>query len=188
MGESVHAYIALGSNLGARELHLYQARLALEMATGIEVVCASRIYETDPVGPEGQGPYLNAVLGLQTELSPRALLDQLLEIERQQGRRRGTEIERWSARTLDLDLLLYADECKEEEGLEIPHPRLHERAFVLEPLCELAGDRVHPRLAETLETLRARLADPGAWRIWPQMSPDWRLAGPLESPQSESCQ
>lgn len=185
MGESVHAYIALGSNLGARELHIYQARLALETAAGIEVVSASRIYETEPVGPQGQGPYLNAVLGLRTELSPRALLDQLLEIERQQGRRRGAETERWSARTLDLDLLLYADECLEEEGLEIPHPRLHQRAFVLEPLCELAGQRVHPRLAETLETLRSRLSDPGAWKIWPQMSPDWSVPAAVEAQYRE---
>ncbi len=91
MGVSIEAYVALGSNLGERELHLYQARLALEVAAGIEVVSASRIYETEPVGPEGQGPYLNAVLGLQTELSPRALLSQLLKIERQQGRRRDEE-------------------------------------------------------------------------------------------------
>ena len=188
MGVPIQAYVALGSNLGERELHLYQARFALEVTAGIEVVSASRIYETEPVGPEGQGPYLNAVLGLQTELPPRALLSQLLEIERQQGRRRGAETERWSARTLDLDLLLYADECLEEEGLELPHPRLHQRAFVLEPLCELAGHRVHPRLAETLETLRARLTDPGAWRIWPQMSPDWRVPAPPEGAHSESRQ
>ena len=173
MGESVQAYIALGSNLGAREIHLYQARLALEMATGIEVVCASRIYETDPVGPEGQGPYLNAVLGLQTELSARALLDQLLEIECQQGRRRGIESERWSARTLDLDLLLYGDSCIDEPGLEVPHPRLHERGFVLAPLCELAGSRVHPSLGKPLDTLLRELNDSGWVRVMEAAGPGW---------------
>jgi 2-amino-4-hydroxy-6-hydroxymethyldihydropteridine diphosphokinase len=173
MGESVHAYIALGSNLGARVLHLERACRALRATPGIAVVSASRIYQTEPVGPAGQGPYLNAALELRTELLPRPLLARLLEIEREQGRCRTRETRRWSARTLDLDLLLYGDICLAEKGLEIPHPRLHERAFVLEPLCELAGHRVHPRLGEPLRALLGRLPDPGGLRIWPETSPAW---------------
>lgn len=158
------AFVSLGSNLGDREAHLRRGLDALRATRGIERVEASRIYETDPVGPPPQGPYLNAVAKLETELSPRALLERLLAIEAEEGRtRRGARNE---ARTLDLDLLLFADRCIDEEGLTVPHPRLRERGFVLEPLCELAPQHAHPGSGETIAELAERVRDPVAVRPW----------------------
>jgi 2-amino-4-hydroxy-6-hydroxymethyldihydropteridine diphosphokinase len=146
----VEAWIGLGSNLGDRLATLLAAREALERAPGIAVVASSAIYESDAVGPGEQGPYLNAVLAIDTRLDPHSLLETLLRIERELGRDRSADAVRWGPRTLDLDLLLYADLCIDEPGLEVPHPRLHERGFVLRPLAELAGDRPHPRLGGRL--------------------------------------
>ncbi len=158
------AFVSLGSNLGDREAHLRRGLDALRATRGIGRVASSRIYETDPVGPPPQGPYLNAVAEVETELSPRALLERLLEIEAGEGRvRRGVRDE---ARTLDLDLLLFGDCCIDEEELTVPHPRMQERAFVLEPLCELAPERVDPRSGQTIAELAARVRDPAAVRPW----------------------
>ena len=162
MTEPVEAFVSLGSNLGDRELALRRAREALAATPGIELVAISAIYETDPIGPPPQGPYLNAAARIRTSLSPRALLDRLLEIENEAGRIRTSE--RNTARSLDLDLLLYGALCLEEPGLSIPHPRMHERAFVLEPLCEIAGARAHPALGLTIAELAARVRDPKAVR------------------------
>ncbi len=158
------AYIALGSNLGDRDAHLAAALAALRATRGIEVVAVSPVYETDPVGPLPQRLYLNAVAELATQLTPGALLERLLEIEVGRGRTRGSE--RNAPRTLDLDLLLYGDRKLSEPDLEIPHPRLAERAFVLEPLCALAPDLVHPTLGESIETLARRVRDPAAVQRW----------------------
>jgi len=164
-GEGV--FVGLGSNLGDRASKLEFARRALARSAGISVVSSSRIYETDPVGPPPQGPYLNAVLGLETALAPRTLLDRLLEIELAAGRvRDDASRPRWSARPLDLDLLLYGERLIDEPGLSVPHPRLHERAFVLEPLAELASERVHPVLGVEIGELAAALHDPSAVRVW----------------------
>ncbi|MDE0886567.1 MAG: 2-amino-4-hydroxy-6-hydroxymethyldihydropteridine diphosphokinase [Myxococcota bacterium] len=182
MDASICAWIALGSNLGDRIGHFGAARRALEVTPGVSVVAASRIYETEPVGPPGQGPYLNAVLALDAELSPRALLARLLAIEVEQGRVRDRDAERWGPRPLDLDLLLYGDLCRVEEGLEIPHPRLHERAFVLEPLCEVAGDRRHPRSGIALAALREGVADPLAVRPFAAAQSDWRVGAVEKEP------
>jgi 2-amino-4-hydroxy-6-hydroxymethyldihydropteridine diphosphokinase len=161
------AFVALGSNLGDREAHLRRAIHALRATRGIRWLGVSRIYETDPVGPPPQGPYLNAVAEIETGLEPGALLERLLEIEAEEGRvRRGP---RGEARTLDLDLLFFADRCIEEKNLVVPHPRLHERAFVLEPLCELAPHWVHPRSGRTVAELAARVRDPAAVRPWREM-------------------
>jgi 2-amino-4-hydroxy-6-hydroxymethyldihydropteridine diphosphokinase len=116
------------------------------------------------VGPLPQGPYLNAVAEVETRLEPRALLERLLQIEAEEGRIR-TGV-RGEARTLDLDLLLFADRCIDEEGLVVPHPRMHERGFVLEPLCELAPQSVHPGSGKTVAELAAGLRDPAAVRPW----------------------
>ncbi len=157
-----HVYVALGSNLGNRDRQLAAALAALSATDGIEVVAVSPVYETDPVGPPPQGPYLNAAVRLRTALAPSALLDRLLEIEAAQGRSR--ESTRDAPRTLDLDLLFYGDRTLAEPDLELPHPRLAERPFVLEPLCDLAADFVHPVLRVTVENLARRVRDPAAVR------------------------
>lgn len=162
----VRAYVALGSNLGDRAGLLVRARRALEADPATRVVAASGIWETEPVGPPGQGPYLNAVLAIESRLPARALLDRLLEIEREAGRDRAAERQRWGPRLLDLDLLLYGSTRIEEPGLEIPHPRLHERAFVLEPLCEIAPDLVHPVLDERMAALLADCGGRDEVRPW----------------------
>lgn len=132
----VRAYVGLGSNLGEREAILMQALEALGSTEGIKVVAVSSFQETDPVGVVDQPRFVNAAAVLETSLPPRELLGRLLEVERSLGRNRSVE-ERWGPRTVDLDLLLYGDETIDEPGLEVPHPRLTERAFVLEPLLEL---------------------------------------------------
>jgi 2-amino-4-hydroxy-6-hydroxymethyldihydropteridine diphosphokinase len=136
------AYVGLGSNMGDRERMLWGAIHMLTFNPEVEVVAVSSIRETDPVGFEDQPRYLNAAAAIDTELEPRALLDLLLSIERELGRtREGT---RFGPRTIDLDLLLYGDESVDEPGLTVPHPRLHERRFVLEPLAELDPDLAVP--------------------------------------------
>ena len=161
-GESI-AYIALGSNLGDRERHLGAAFAALRALRGVRDVSLSRVYETDPIGPGEQRPYLNAVARVCTDLPPRALLDRLLAIERSEGRVRGPE--RNAARTLDLDLLLYGEREIDEPGLVVPHPRIAERPFVLEPLCDLAPDLVIPGAAAPVCALAAAVRDPAAVRV-----------------------
>ncbi|HEY8493387.1 MAG TPA: 2-amino-4-hydroxy-6-hydroxymethyldihydropteridine diphosphokinase [Myxococcota bacterium] len=156
------AYVSIGTNLGDRDAHLALALRRLAALPDTELVAASPVYETDPVGPPPQGPYLNAAVHLRTRLSPRALLDALLAIEQEAGRVRGV---RDAARTLDLDLLLYGDQVLDEPDLVVPHPRLAERPFVLEPLAALAPDRVHPTRHETIATLAARVRDPRAVRL-----------------------
>ncbi len=130
------AYIGLGSNLGDREGTM---RRAIELL-GDEVVAISTFRKTDPVGYEDQPRFLNAVLALETGLGPRELLDRLLAVELELGRRRDGP--RYGPRTIDLDLLVYGDEVVDEPGLHVPHPRLTERRFVLEPLFELDPDLV----------------------------------------------
>jgi 2-amino-4-hydroxy-6-hydroxymethyldihydropteridine diphosphokinase len=129
------AYIGIGANLGDREATIRRALELLAEDPAIEVVSVSLLRETDPVGYEDQPRFLNGAAALETELEPRALLERLLAVERQLGRVRAGP--RFGPRTIDLDLLLYDGRSIREPGLEIPHPRLHERAFVVEPLCEL---------------------------------------------------
>jgi 2-amino-4-hydroxy-6-hydroxymethyldihydropteridine diphosphokinase len=130
------AYVGLGSNLGDTESMLLHALAAIAATPGIEVVAVSSFRETDPVGYLDQPRFLNGAAALDTELPPRELLDRLLEIERELGRTRdGPPL---GPRTIDLDLLVYGDEAIGEPGLQVPHPRLHERRFALEPLAEIA--------------------------------------------------
>ena len=150
----MRAYIGLGSNLGDREARLRRAVELLGQLEGIEVVALSTLRETEPWGPVEQPPYLNGVVALETELGPRALLGALLEVERQLGRVRVAG-ERWGPRTVDLDLLLHGEEIVAEPGLHVPHPRLHERRFVLEPLAELAPAAVVPGRGAVADLLRA---------------------------------
>jgi 2-amino-4-hydroxy-6-hydroxymethyldihydropteridine diphosphokinase len=130
------------------------ALAALDATQGIEVVAVSTLRETDPVDYLDQPRFLNGAAALDTTLAPRELLDALLEVERSLGRTR--EGPRFGPRTIDLDLLLYGDESFDEPGLTVPHPRLHVRAFALEPLAELDADLVVPGHGP-LETLLQKL-------------------------------
>jgi 2-amino-4-hydroxy-6-hydroxymethyldihydropteridine diphosphokinase len=133
----VRAYVGLGSNLGDREGTIRAALAALDADEDVEVAAVSTLVETDPVGYLDQPRFLNGAAALETELPARRLLDLLLEVEARFGRDRAS-VPAQGPRTLDLDLLLYGEAEIDEPGLRIPHPRLHERAFVLEPLAELA--------------------------------------------------
>ena len=134
------AYLALGSNMGDRLATLQRAVDLLDARSGIDVVRSSRVYETEPVGPP-QPPYLNAVIEVRTDLEPRELLKECLAVEAELGRVRA---ERWGPRTIDVDVLTYDEREVAEPDLQIPHPRMHERAFVLIPLSDLAADPMLP--------------------------------------------
>ena len=136
------AYVGLGANLGDREGSLRAAVDALAALPGVRVAAVSSFRDTAPVGYVDQPRFLNGAVALDTTLGARELLDALLEVERSLGRTR--EGPRYGPRTIDLDLLLYGDETIDEPGLRVPHPRLSERAFVLEPLAELDPGLVVP--------------------------------------------
>jgi 2-amino-4-hydroxy-6-hydroxymethyldihydropteridine diphosphokinase len=149
---SPRAYVGLGSNLGDREGMLLAAVRALAEEPGVEVVAVSTFRDTEPVGVVDQPRFLNGAVALETELPARDLLDLLLEVERRLGRvREGVPLQ--GPRTLDLDLLVYGESQIEEPGLRVPHPRLHERRFALEPLVELAPDLVLPGRGAVSEIL-----------------------------------
>jgi 2-amino-4-hydroxy-6-hydroxymethyldihydropteridine diphosphokinase len=131
----MRAYIGIGSNLGDRHAYFERAIALLDAEEGIRVVATSTFRETDPVGYADQPRFLNGAIAVETELSARQLLERLLAVERELGRDRTGP--RFGPRTIDLDLLLYGDETTDEPGLTVPHPRLAERAFALEPLLEL---------------------------------------------------
>ncbi|MBI4541695.1 MAG: 2-amino-4-hydroxy-6-hydroxymethyldihydropteridine diphosphokinase [Gemmatimonadetes bacterium] len=128
------AAIALGSNLGDRERVLGRAREAIGRLPGTRVVGASRVEETEPLGPVPQGPYLNQMLLVETALEPRELLEALLAVEREEGRARS---ERWGPRTLDCDIVLFGERSITEAGLTVPHPELPHRGFWQRELAEL---------------------------------------------------
>lgn len=144
------AYIGLGSNIEDRIGYLKEAIRRIGNLPDTEVESASSAYDTEPMGRTDQPRFLNAVVRVRTWLPPERLLEGLLRIERELGRERK---ERWGPRTVDLDLLLYDDRVISKPGLQVPHPRLHERAFVLVPLAELDPELVHPVLGRTLKEL-----------------------------------
>ena len=135
--EPIFAALSLGGNLGDVRAAFRFALERLALAEGVAVVATSSIYRTAPWGKLDQPDFLNMATLLRVTISPRALLDLCLSIERDHGRAR---LEHWGPRTLDIDVLTYGDEVVDEPGLAIPHPRLHERAFVLTPLAEIAPD------------------------------------------------
>jgi 2-amino-4-hydroxy-6-hydroxymethyldihydropteridine diphosphokinase len=145
------AYIGLGANLGDREASLRTAVDRLGASRSIDVVAVSSVRETDPVDYTDQPRFLNAAVVVETTLEARELLDRLLAIERELGRTR--QRPRFGPRTIDLDLLVYGDETVDEPGLRIPHPRLHERSFVLEPLAELDPGLVVPGRGKVADLL-----------------------------------
>ena len=148
----VESLIAVGSNLGDRQGNLRRAVRAIGSLGRVR--CASSVYETEPMYLEGQGWFLNCVICLESDLAPRALLDALHRVETEMGRVRGV---RYGPRAVDLDILFYGDEVVSEEGLEIPHPRIAERLFVLAPLCEVRPGYVHPVLGKTVSEMVSSL-------------------------------
>ncbi len=145
------AVIALGSNLGNRELYIDSA--VAELAKIIEITHLSTNHETDPVGGPEQPKYLNAIAIGETELDPRELLIVMLEIENKLGRKREVH---WGPRTIDLDLIVFGDEIIDSEPLVLPHPRAHERKFVLEPWLEIEPDAYIPGIGE-IENILQRI-------------------------------
>ncbi len=157
--EWVRAAVALGSNLGERHDHLSSAVRELTDIDGVRNLKASRTVETEPVGgPSGQGRYLNAAAVFETRLAPRGLLSELQRIEARHGRDRSSGA-RDEPRTLDLDLLLYGEHLIQEEDLIVPHPRMHLRLFVLEPLERIGPDWIVPGRDRTVRELYQALAE-----------------------------
>ncbi len=142
------AYLSLGSNLGDREAHLRDALARLE-ANG-SIVALSSFYETEPVDFTDQAWFLNCAVALETAESPEELIAAILSIERQMGRKR---IQRKGPRTIDIDLLLFDDAIVDSPALTIPHPAMHERRFVLQPLAEIAPQARHPVRNKTIQEL-----------------------------------
>jgi 2-amino-4-hydroxy-6-hydroxymethyldihydropteridine diphosphokinase len=148
------AYIGIGANLGDREATIARALELLVQRPGVELVAVARLRETEPWGYADQPAFLNGAASVDTSLSAEDLLAVLLDVERELGRTRTGP--RYGPRTIDLDLLLYGEQVVDEPGLAVPHPRLHERAFALEPLLDLDPDLVVPgrgRVADLLAAL-----------------------------------
>lgn len=152
MTEERHdAYIGLGSNLGLREKNITAALNALQTTKEIEVVAVSSLYETEAIGgPEDQPNYINAVAHVKTLLKPERLWAVCRNIEESLGRKR---MIRWGPRTIDLDILCYDQEIRADPELILPHPMMHERRFVMEPLVEVAPDLMHPVLGRTARAI-----------------------------------
>jgi 2-amino-4-hydroxy-6-hydroxymethyldihydropteridine diphosphokinase len=151
-------YIGVGANLGDRKSSFEFAAKSLLADDRISDLRFSPVYETEPVGSEGQPRYWNAVWSFVTELSPQDLLQRMHEIEARAGRQRITKNE---ARVLDLDILFYGNKTCEKKDCIIPHPRLHKRAFVLVPFCDLAPEFMHPVLKKTIRVLLNELSAKG---------------------------
>ena len=152
-------YLSIGSNMGDRLANLQQITSRLSLHEKIDLIQTSSFYETEPWGKKNQPWFLNAVLQLKTSLSPYELLDVCMDIETALGRNREAE-ERWGERAADVDILFYDKEIISDEKLKIPHIYLHERAFVLVPLLEIAPNFVHPVFQKTTEQLYDDLKSP----------------------------
>ena len=156
-----HAHIGLGSNLGDRHGYLTSGLAAVAALPGMQLTAVSRMYETPPLGPADQPDYLNAVCTIEASLGPEELLAALHEIENQHRRQRHIY---WGPRTLDLDLLLYGERVIDSPDLQLPHPHMNDRSFVLAPLCEIAPDLHHPLTARPFTAHLAELTHSDAAR------------------------
>ena len=163
----VTAYLGLGSNLGDRRASLREAIDRLEDPGVLTVVSTSSIYETAPWGYTGQSDFLNCVLEIETRLPPSGLLERVKRVEKEVGR---TPSWRFGPRLIDVDILLYGDQCLKliDPDLVIPHPRMDQRAFVLIPLAEIAGEVVHPALHRTISDLASAVDERDGVRLWAQ--------------------
>jgi 2-amino-4-hydroxy-6-hydroxymethyldihydropteridine diphosphokinase len=154
----VIAYLGLGSNIGDRERALRTALHKIAKTPGIELLSQSTFLENPAVGgPQDSPPFLNAAAEIRTTLGSHALLQELLQIERSMGR---TRREKWEPRNIDLDILLYGDHIISSDDLVVPHPLMHERRFVLQPLAEIAPEAVHPTLQMTIAGLLTAASGP----------------------------
>ena len=157
------SYLSIGSNMGERFDTFQKAFRLLSENPHIKLVACSSLYETDPVGYTDQDCFLNAVFKVETDLKPEDLLRSCMRVEQELGRKRDV---RWGPRTLDLDILLYNHENVETEILSIPHPRMHERAFVMIPLMELEPDIILPKMNTSLSDLLEKIPDKEGVRLW----------------------
>lgn len=152
----INTYISIGSNMGDRAANLRQAMALLDKNVG-KIVKKSHVYETQPWGEPNQESFLNQVVMANTTLDPRDLLEQITKIERELGRVRKLK---WGPRTIDIDILFYGKRLIRDKGLEIPHPELHKRAFVLVPLMEIAPELEHPLFNKQIDELYMECDDP----------------------------
>lgn len=150
------AYIGIGSNLGSAITNCRQAIALLNEHPKIKVISRSSFYETEPVGPQDQNWFINAVVEIKTDLEPLSLLDALLAIEVEMGRIRE---EKWGPRIIDLDILLYGNLTLNNSRLEIPHPEMIYRRFVLAPLAELTPNSIHPTVKKSIQQLLSELPE-----------------------------
>jgi len=157
------AYLSLGSNLGDRLHFLKRAIKKIEESDKVSIKMISSVYETEPVGCENQSWFLNLALEIKTSFDPFPLLEHLLAMEDQMGRKRE---EKWDPRNIDIDLLLYDNRIVDSDRLTIPHPRMHERRFVLIPLAQIASQLLHPLLKKTVEELLEGCEDKSMVRLY----------------------
>lgn len=154
--DGIICYIGIGSNLGDSLKNCRDAVDAISRTTGIDLEAVSSFYKTEPVGIEAQNYFVNAVVEIKTALSPESLLQVLQNIENSMGRKKEVK---GGPRIIDLDLLFYGQDVVNENGLIIPHPEIHKRRFVLEPLCEIASYFIHPSFGVSIRGLKERLSD-----------------------------
>lgn len=158
----VTAYLGLGANLGDREANIDKSLVELARQGDCKLIKTSSLYETDPVGISEQPDFLNAVAEIETEMTPKELLAAIKEVERRLGRERTVK---WGPRIIDIDVLLYGDQCLSEDNLEIPHPEMNKRAFVLTPLEEIAPLVKHPKLGLTVRQMSAEVGSEGVRKV-----------------------
>ena len=160
----VTAYLGLGANLGDREAGINKALVELIRTGACRLIRISSLYATEPVGIKEQPEFLNAVAEIETDMPPLELLQAIRSVERKTGREKTFK---WGPRVIDIDILLYGDTCLTEESLEIPHPEMHKRAFVLTPLAEIAPQAMHPKLGLTAREMSAEIGAEGVRKYTP---------------------